>query len=135
MFLLGSIVSAHHSYNPIDKTTINEAVATVAKLEWSNPHIYLWAYVADETESTGYQLWAFQAGSITMMARAGWTRDDTVEIGEEIKLEYFPLKDGRPGGEILSIMHADGTITQGDVPPNMWLRAIRENEERALNDQ
>ena len=38
---------AHHSYSPIDNTRILEARATIAKLEWTNPHVFLWAYVAE----------------------------------------------------------------------------------------
>ena len=122
----GPIVFAHHSYSPIDKTRLAEVSAIVAKLEWTNPHIFLWTYVVDESQESGYQLWAFETGSITMMARAGWSRDDTLKVGEKVTIEYFPLRDGRPGGEIASLTHADGTVTLGDSPPLNWRRQIRE---------
>ena len=116
---------AHHSYSPIDNTRVLEVRATVAKLEWTNPHVFLWAYVADETQESGYRLYAFETGSITMMVKAGWTRDDTVAVGEGVTIEYLPLRDGRPGGSLGGITHADGTVTPGDIPALRFIDAIR----------
>ena len=121
-------VFAHHSYAPIDNTRILEVRATIAKLEWTNPHVFLWAYVADETQESGYQLYAFETGSITMMVKAGWTRDDTVEVGEEVTIEYLPLHSGEAGGSLGSITHADGTVTPGDIPALRFMDAIRAAE-------
>ena len=120
---------AHHSYSPIDNTRILEARATIAKLEWTNPHVFLWAYVADETQESGYQLYAFETGSITMMVKAGWTRDGTVEVGEEVTIEYLPLHSGEPGGSLGTITHADGTVTPGDIPVLRFMDSIRAAEQ------
>ena len=120
---------AHHSYSPIDNTRILEVTATVAQLEWTNPHVFLWAYVADETQESGYQLYAFETGSITMMVKAGWTRDGTVEVGEEVTIEYLPLRSGEAGGSLGSITHADGTVTPGDIPALRFMNAIRAAEQ------
>ena len=120
---------AHHSYAPIDNTRILEASATIAKLEWTNPHVFLWAYVADESQESGYQLYAFETGSITMMVKAGWTREDTVEVGEEVTIEYLPLRSGEAGGSLGSITHADGTVTPGDIPALRFMDAIRAAEQ------
>ena len=120
---------AHHSYAVIDDSRVLEVSATVAKLEWINPHIFLWAYVADESQESGYQLYAFETGSITMMVKAGWTRDDTVEVGEAVTIEYLPLRDGRPGGSLGTLTHADGTVTPGDIPALRYLERIRAAEQ------
>ena len=104
----------------------NSIKVTIALLQWTNPHIYIWGYVEDDSEESGYKLWGFQAGSITMMARAGWTKEGTVEVGEEVTIEYFPIKDGSAGGEVLSMIHADGTVTDGDQPPKNWFRIMQE---------
>jgi len=120
---------AHHSYAVIDNTRVLEVTATVAKLEWVNPHIFLWAYVADESQESGYQLYAFESGSITMMVKSGWTRDDTVKVGEEVTIEYLPLFSGEPGGSLATLPHADGTVTPGDFPAIRFLEQIRAAEE------
>ena len=119
---------SHHSYSVIDNTRVLEVEATIAKLEWVNPHIFLWAYVADETQESGYQLYAFEAGSVTMMTKSGWTRDDTVEVGEVVTIESLPLKSGEPGGALARITRADGTVTPGDFPALRYLEAIRAAE-------
>ena len=116
----------HHSYAPFDKTRVLELEATIAKLEWENPHTTLWAYVIDESQESGYQLWAFETGSISMMGKAGWSRD-AVTAGEVVTIEYFPLLDGGPGGELATLTHADGTSRRGGIPTLNWLRRIREN--------
>ena len=116
---------AHHSYAVIDNSRVLEVSATIAKLEWINPHIFLWAYVADESQESGYQLYAFETGSITMMTKAGWTRDDTFKVGEEVTIEYIPLRSGEPGGSLATLTHADGTVTPGDIPALRFLEQIR----------
>jgi hypothetical protein len=116
---------AHHSYALFDNTKVLEVSATVAKLEWINPHIFLWVYVADESQESGYQLYAFETGSITMMTKAGWTRDETIKVGEEVTIEYLPLRNGKPGGSLATLTHADGSVTAGDFPTLRFLEQIR----------
>jgi hypothetical protein len=119
---------AHHSYAVIDNSRVLEVTATIAKLEWVNPHIFLWAYVADESQESGYQLYAFEAGSITMMVKSGWSRDDTVTVGEEVTIEYLPLFSGEPGGSLATLTHADGSVNPGDFPAVRFLEQIRAAE-------
>ncbi len=132
--LLIPVTEAHHSYAMFDNERIQEVTGTVAKLEWDNPHIFLWIYVADESAESGYELYAFETGSITMMAKSGWTRDDTVTVGEEVKIVYFPLFDGRPGGSLATITHADGRITDGDIPALRFLERARAAESEAAGE-
>ncbi len=128
LLLQVSPATAHHSYAVIDNSKVLEVTATIAKLEWINPHIFLWAYVADESQESGYQLYAFEAGSITMMVKSGWSRDDTVEVGEEVTIEYLPLRSGEPGGSLGTLTHADGSVTPGDFPAVRFLEQIRAAE-------
>lgn len=131
LFLYAPSVFAHHSYAVIDNTKVLEVEAIIAKLEWVNPHMFLWAYVADESQESGYQLYAFEAGSITMMTKAGWTRDDTVTVGEKVTIEYLPLRSGEPGGSLGQMTHADGTVTPGDLPAVRFLNQVRAAEREA----
>ncbi len=36
---------AHHSYAMFDGTQTQTVDGTVAKLEWTNPHVFVWVYV------------------------------------------------------------------------------------------
>lgn len=105
--------SAHHSSVMYDETRVETVQGTIAKVEWSNPHILIWTYVRDEKSATGYRLYAFQSGSVNLLMRNGWTRD-TLPSGEKVTIDFFPLKDGRPGGSLVKVIHADGSVSSGD---------------------
>jgi hypothetical protein len=102
----------HHSYASYDLASSKSVTGTVAKLEWSNPHIFLWLYVPSES-GKGYDLWSFESGSVTTLKRYGWT-PKTLLPGEKIAVEYFPSKDGKHGGYFSKAIHADGRIESTD---------------------
>jgi hypothetical protein len=104
---------AHHSYSMFDTTKSVFVDGTVAKVEWVNPHTFVWLYVEKKDEPGKYDLYAFENGPITMLMRNGWTKE-TLKVGEKLKVQYFPLKDGRPGGSFVKAIHADGTESIGD---------------------
>jgi len=104
---------AHHSSVMYDETKTATVEASIAKVEWENPHITIWAYVPNPQKSGGYELYAFQSGSINLLTRGGWTKD-TLKSGEKVTIEYFPLRDGRPGGSLVKAVHADGSVSAGD---------------------
>jgi hypothetical protein len=104
---------AHHSAVMYDETRTATVEATIAKVEWQNPHITIWAYVSNPQNSDRYELYGFQSGSINILTRGGWTKD-TLKSGEKVTIEYFPLKDGRPGGSLVKAVHADGSVNTGD---------------------
>ena len=104
---------AHHSSSMYDETTAMTVVGTVAKVEWVNPHITIWVYVPNAQKSNGYELYGFQSGSINLLSRQGWSKD-TFKQGEKVTVEYFPLKDGRPGGSLIQGIHPDGSVSTGD---------------------
>jgi Family of unknown function (DUF6152) len=104
---------AHHSYSMFDTTKSVFAEGTVAKVEWVNPHTFVWLYVERADKPGEYDLYGFENGPITMLMRNGWTKE-TLRIGEKVTIQYFPLKDGRTGGSFVKAIHADGTESIGD---------------------
>jgi hypothetical protein len=106
-------VLAHHSYSMFDTTKSVFVDGTVAKVEWVNPHTFVWLYVEKKDKPGEYDLYAFENGPITMLMRAGWTKD-TMKVGEKVTVQYFPLKDGRTGGSFVKAIHADGSESIGD---------------------
>jgi hypothetical protein len=111
--LLARGAAAHHSHAMFDMSRSLEVTGTAAKFEWSNPHIFLWVYVPDSKQPSGYQLYAFESGALVAMARVGWDRD-AVRAGEKLTVDYMPLKDGRPGGVLLKVTRANGKALTGD---------------------
>ena len=104
---------AHHSSVMYDETKSATVEASIAKVEWENPHITIWAYVANPQKAGGYELYGFQSGSVNLLTRGGWTKD-TLKPSEKVTIEYYPLRDGRPGGSLVKAVHADGSVSTGD---------------------
>jgi hypothetical protein len=100
-----------------DASKTSTVTGTVAKLEWINPHVFVWLYVRNPSTAGGYDLYAFENGSTNVLSRLGWTKT-TLSTGEEIAIEYSPLKDGRTGGHFIQAIFGDGRIIRGAGGPN-----------------
>ena len=96
-------------FNRLTKISIE---GTIAKFDWRNPHIYIWVYVKNKAGK--YDTWAVEGGSVTMLARQGWSAK-TIVPGDKVKIDINPLKDGRNGGYFISLVKADGTLVKGDM--------------------
>lgn len=105
---------AHHSYAMFDRSKSVQVQGTIAKFEWTNPHCFIWVYVPDQPGH--YTLYGFEGGGTAELGRMGWTKS-SMPIGEKVTVDFFKLKDGRPGGAFVKFTHADGSVSAGDVPP------------------
>ena len=104
--------AAHHSYAMFDGTRMVNVVGTVAKIEWTNPHVFVWVYVANAERESGYDLYAFENGPPSALARVGWSKT-MFAVNEPVTIEYWPLLDGRTGGHFASATRADGSVVRG----------------------
>ena len=111
---LGGSAAAHHSYSMFDASKPISLDGTVAKFEWTNPHAFIWLYAAKS--GGGYALYGFETGSPLRLEHIGWSRD-SIKAGDKVTVEYLPLKDGRPGGNLIRVGHADGKWLQGAGGP------------------
>jgi hypothetical protein len=109
---LAGVAAAHHSYAMFDGTRTLKVVGTVAKIEWTNPHVFIWAYVPNANSESGYDLYAFENGPPNALAREGWSKT-TFATGEPVTIEYWPLSDGRTGGHFAAATRADGSVVRG----------------------
>jgi hypothetical protein len=103
---------AHHSYAMFDGSKTLTVSGTVAKLAWTNPHVFIWVHVPNPKTPGGYDLYAFENGSTNVLTRNGWSKT-TLKAGEAISVDFWPLKDGRPGGHFIKAVHSDGRVTWG----------------------
>ena len=93
---LGLLVSAtpvlaHHSFAAEfdDKKPVT-IKGTVTKVDWMNPHI--WMYVATKDESGKTVQWQCEGSPPNTLTRQGWTKQSLKE-GDEVTIEGFMAKD------------------------------------------
>lgn len=85
--------SAHHSfpaqYDASKQVTLTGAVT---KIEWTNPHIFIYIDVQDE-ETHETINWALEMGAPNALLRLGWKRD-SLKPGNVITIEGSLARDG-----------------------------------------
>ena len=63
----------------------------VTKVEWSNPHV--WFYIDVKDESGKVNNWGVEMGSPNGLMRTGWSRN-SMKVGDAVKVEGSRAKDG-----------------------------------------
>jgi hypothetical protein len=97
---------AHHAFNAeFDANKHVKVSGLVTKLEWTNPHA--WLYVDVKDESGKVTNWGFEMGSPNSLIRQGWRRTALKE-GDEVAVEGYAAKDGSNIANARSVMLPDG---------------------------
>jgi hypothetical protein len=93
LLVTGGRLSAHHSFAAeFDGDKPIKLTGTVTKVEWTNPHA--WIYINVKDASTGVVTnWGFEMGPPHGLQRRGWRRD-TLKIGDEVTVEGSLAKNG-----------------------------------------
>ncbi len=82
----------HHAFAAQYDTTRNLTFkGTVTKVEWKNPHIYVYIDVKDDAGNVAN--WSFEGASATGLYRLGWKKD-SLKPGDEVTVEGWRAKDG-----------------------------------------
>jgi hypothetical protein len=94
LVLAGTPAKAHHSFDAeYDSKKIANFTGTVTKIDWQNPHAYLYVNVKDENGAI--KPLRFELGPPYALLRGGWTKE-TVKIGDIVTVEGGALaKDPR----------------------------------------
>jgi hypothetical protein len=91
VLLLAAPMRAHHSYSATydgERQITLEGVVT--RIEWVNPHAYLFVDDADSTGTTTN--WAVEFGNPFDLERAGWT-ESSLKVGERVTIRGVPARD------------------------------------------
>ena len=85
--LLGAAPSyAHHSFPAeYDSTKPVKLTGKVTKVEWTNPHIFIYIDVPDE-KSGEVVNWALEMGGPNTLLRLGWKRD-SLKVDDLVSVE------------------------------------------------
>src|SRR6185437_10775397 len=111
LFILAPMgtAQAHHTYAMFDRSQTLTLHGTVAKLEWTNPHVFVWLYVQSASNPGKYDLYALENGSPNAISKIGWNKE-SLQPGDKVTIEYWPLRDGRKGGHLAKATLATGRV-------------------------
>lgn len=91
LFLNGT-AWAHHSLVGEFDTSVNlEVRGAITKVEWTNPHI--WIYLDVTAENGAVEKWECEMGSPNQLVRQGWKKED-LPIGTVIRAQANPAREG-----------------------------------------
>jgi hypothetical protein len=101
-------LAAHHAvtaeFDPSKTITFK---GVVSKVEWVNPHIFVYVDVKDETGKT--TTWMLQSAPPLFFKGSGLTKDTLLGNNEEVTVSAFPAKDGTQAyGFLLKLTYPDG---------------------------
>jgi hypothetical protein len=102
----GIPLAAHHSFAAeYDGTKPITLKGKVTKMDWVNPHS--WLYI-DVTDASGKVVnWSCETAPPNGLYRQGW-RKTSLKAGDEVTIEGFLAKDGTPTMNARSVTTADG---------------------------
>jgi hypothetical protein len=109
-FLLGIGLSglptyAHHSVSAeFDLTQKITLQGRVTKIDWKNPHVYLYVDVSAKGKTNN---WACETAGPNTLARQGWTRR-SVKIGDRVTVVGYRARDGAYVTSAREVILADG---------------------------
>jgi len=84
---------AHHSFSAeFDSTKPIKLQGVVTRLEWTNPHVYLWVDSKDVKTGKVTQ-WGFEMGPPHMLQKAGWKKN-SLTLGETVEIDGWLARDG-----------------------------------------
>lgn len=91
---------AHHSFAMFDNQKDVTLEGTIREFQWTNPHT--WIQVMVKNEAGKEVEWSIEGGSPNSLSRNGWKRT-SLKPGDKVVVVTHPLKDGSPGGSLVSV--------------------------------
>ncbi|HTC33939.1 MAG TPA: DUF6152 family protein [Bryobacteraceae bacterium] len=85
-------VAAHHSFAAeFDASKAIRITGVISKVEWTNPHSYLYIDVKDDQGN--WATWACEGGAPNALSRRGFTRN-AIKLGDTVTIDGYGAKDG-----------------------------------------
>jgi hypothetical protein len=98
-------LAAHHSFSAeFDSDKPVKLEGTVVKMEWTNPHT--WLYI-DVQKDGQVEHWMVEGGAPGVLLRNGWTRN-TLPEGTKVVVLGHQAKDGAFRANSSSVQFPDG---------------------------
>jgi hypothetical protein len=119
LFALGKPVLGHHSFGAeFDGNKPVRLVGKITRVEWTNPHSYLYIDVVDDKGNVTN--WGCEGAAPSALTRRGWEKGD-LKIGDTIVVDGYRAKDGSHLVDTRRVTFSDGRSvlggTRGDNGP------------------
>jgi hypothetical protein len=109
--LSGAPAAAHHSFAAqFDGSKPITLQGAVTKVEWRNPHI--WVYLDVKNADGSVTAWQCEGGAPNALTRQGWSRE-TLESGGPLTIEGYLAKDGSQTCNARTWKVGDRTVLAG----------------------
>jgi hypothetical protein len=110
ILLCGAPVFGHHAFSAFDMSKTITMAGVVKEFQWINPHSWIQMMATDASGNAVE--WSIEMNSPSSLVRQGW-KPKTLKPGDQITVIMHPLRDGRPGGSLVSATLPDGTRIGG----------------------
>ncbi len=105
---------AHHSFSAeFDGTKPVRLVGKITRVEWTNPHSYLYLDVTDSKGKTTN--WGAESAGPGALTRRGWKKTD-LKTGDQVVIDGYRAKDGSNLVDCRRITLPDGRSIYGGTP-------------------
>jgi hypothetical protein len=95
LLLVPTMVLAHHALQAqFDMKQTITLTGAVTKMDWSNPHVWLYVEVRNQSKSVTWELYL---ASPNQQILNGW-KIDTYRPGDRVSVEAYPARDGSSVG-------------------------------------
>lgn len=97
---------AHHAFSAeFDQSKPIKMSGEITKLEWTNPHA--WLFIAVKGSDGTVVPWRFEMGAPNALLRAGWSRSD-IKPGTAVTISGFLARAGGSVGNAFQVRLPDG---------------------------
>lgn len=116
LLLVAMPALAHHSFvAEFDSKQTVILKGTVTKLEWANPHI--WVYLEVKDDKGNAVRWQCEGGPPNTLTRNGWSKD-SLKLGDQVTIDGYLAKDGSKTCNARTVKLQDGrSVFAGSSAP------------------
>ena len=107
LLAISAPLAAHHSFGAeydADKPITLSGIVT--KIDWTNPHSYVFLDVKDAAGQTAN--WKFEGYPPGVLYRTGWKRNVTMKPGDAVTIFGWRARDGSNWAHSRQVTFADG---------------------------